>query len=75
VSQCAKLHVAGWTWVFSHAFSGEVNDFDSVGLEYFVYTVVQHNVILTRQAAVPEPLTVLHNSLVPYALPGTLLQV
>jgi hypothetical protein len=39
-SQCAKLHVAGWTWAVSHAFSGEVYDFYSVSPEYFGYTLV-----------------------------------
>jgi hypothetical protein len=46
VSQCAKLHVAWWT--FSHA--GEVYDFYSVTTEYFVYTVVTSTVILMRAA-------------------------
>jgi hypothetical protein len=36
VSQCAKLHVAGWT----HTFSDEVYDFYSVSPEYFGCSLV-----------------------------------
>jgi hypothetical protein len=40
VSECAKLHVAGWTWAISHGFSSKVYDFYSVSPEYFGHTLV-----------------------------------
>jgi hypothetical protein len=40
MSQCAKLHVAGWTWAVLHGFSGEVYDFYRVSPEYFGFTLV-----------------------------------
>jgi hypothetical protein len=40
VSQCAKLHVAGWKWAVFTRVSGEVYDFYSVSPEYLGYTLV-----------------------------------